>query len=133
MQISPSSLPSNQKFGWFFVGVFILVATYFLWRGSATWAWPLYSLSFIFFVITLLSPERLSPVNRLWFRLGIFQGKVISPIVLGIMFFTLITPVALITRIFGRDELKLRKRSTNSYWTTRIPAGPAKDSFKNQF
>lgn len=133
MQNSPPSLPSNQKFGWFFVGVFILVATYFLWRGSATLAWAIYALSFIPFIITLFSPERLLPANKLWFRFGIFLGEIISPIVLGIMFFVLITPIALITRFFGRDELKLRKRSTGSYWVNRIPAGPAKDSFRNQY
>ena len=97
MQNSPPSLPSNQKFGWFFVGVFILVATYFLWRGSATLAWAIYALSFIPFIITLFSPERLLPANKLWFRFGIFLGEIISPIVLGIMFFVLITPIALIT------------------------------------
>ena len=115
------------------MGVFILVATYFLWRGSATLAWAIYALSFIPFIITLFSPERLLPANKLWFRFGIFLGEIISPIVLGIMFFVLITPIALITRFFGRDELKLRKRSTGSYWVNRIPAGPAKDSFRNQY
>lgn len=133
MQISPPSLPSNQKFGWFFVGVFILIATHSLWRGSTIWAWVLYALSFILFIITALSPERLAPVNRLWFKFGILLGKVISPITIGIMFFALITPIALVTRIFGRDELKLRKRLTDSYWINRIPTGPATDSFKNQY
>lgn len=133
MQINPQSLPSNQKFGWFFVGVFILVATHSLWRGFAIFAWAFYFLSFIFFIITTLSPERLSPINKLWFEFGILLGKVVSPIVLAIIFFTLITPAALVTRFFGRDELKLRKRLTNSYWISRVPAGPTKDSFKNQY
>jgi hypothetical protein len=73
------------------------------------------------------------PLNKLWFGLGILLGKIISPIVLGIMFFILITPVALATRAFGRDELKLKKRNLNTYWVSRNPAGPAKDSFKNQY
>jgi hypothetical protein len=125
--------PSNQKFGWFFAAVFAFIATYLLWRGSTTLAWALYSLSFIFLIFTLLFPDRLFPLNKLWFGFGIILGNIISPIVLGIMFFILITPVALITRVFGRDEIKLKKRITNTYWVNRNPAGPLNDSFKNQY
>jgi hypothetical protein len=134
MQIThPPSLPSNQKFGWFFIGLFAFIATYLLWRGSTTLAWILYSFSFTLLIFTLLFPEQLLPLNKLWFWLGISLGKIISPIVLGIMFFLLITPVALVTRVFGRDELKLKKSTLNTYWINRTPVGPTKDSFKNQF
>jgi hypothetical protein len=93
----------------------------------------LYWLSFILLISTLLFPDRLLPLNNLWFGLGILLGKIISPIVLGIMFFILITPVALVARAFGRDELKLNKRITKTYWTNRNPAGPDNDSFKDQY
>ena len=61
------------------------------------------------------------------------MGKVVSPLVLGVIFFLLISPVALIGRLFGRDELRLKKANSNSYWIDRVPPGPAGDTFKNQF
>lgn len=84
-------------------------------------------------LLTVIAPSRLSPLNRLWFRLGVLLGKVVSPLVLGVMFFLLITPAALVTRLLGRDALMLKKRSVSSYWVDRIPPGPPGDSFKNQF
>jgi len=86
-----------------------------------------------FSVATLLSPQLLAPLNRLWYGLGVLLGKIISPIVLGLIFFVLITPVSLVTRLFGRDELKMKKRNVESYWVDRSPPGPPSDSFKNQY
>ena len=80
-----------------------------------------------------MAPKVLRPLNRVWYELGVLLGKVISPIVLGVMFFVLITPIAVITRIFGRDELKIKKLFVQSYWVDRLPPGPPSDSFKNQF
>jgi hypothetical protein len=65
--------------------------------------------------------------------LGLLLGKVVSPIVLALLFFLLITTISLITRLFGRDELKMKKRSVDSYWMNRSPPGPSSDSFKNQY
>ena len=129
----PNSLPSNQNFGYFFVAVFAIFATSLMWRGFTTFALATYFLSFLLLIFTLLFPRRLLPINILWYHFGIVLGGVISPIVLGIMFFSLITPVALISRAFGRDELKLKKRNINTYWVDRIPRGPTRDSFKNQY
>ncbi len=87
----------------------------------------------IFMSTTFFAPQLLTPLNRLWYALGIILGKVINPIVLGAMFFVLITPIALLTRLFGRDELKIKKSFAHSYWVDRLPPGPQSDSFKNQF
>jgi len=130
---SALNLPTNRKFGWFFTAVFSAVAAYAHWRGWGTIAPAALVSAILFVAVTLLSPHLLSPLNRLWYGLGILLGKIINPIVLGLIFFVLITPVSLVTRLFGRDELKMKKRSVESYWTDRSPPGPPSDSFKNQY
>ena len=90
-------------------------------------------LSVVFATMTLVVPQLLNPLNRIWYGLGLLLGKIVSPIVLGLMFFVLITPISLFTRLFGRDELKMKKRSVESYWVDRLPPGPSSDSFKNQY
>ena len=132
-QPAAPQLPSNQKFGWFFVLVFLLAAAYALWRGFEHWAAVLTIGAVLFGVCALLLPAVLSPLNRLWFALGMLLGKIVSPIVLGLIFFVLLTPVSVVTRLFGRDALLVRKRKTQSYWVDRTPPGPEPDSFRNQF
>jgi len=66
-------------------------------------------------------------------QLGFLMGKVINPLVLGFIFFLLITPVALICRLIGRDELRLKTIDADSFWIDRLPSGPDGESFKNQF
>jgi hypothetical protein len=75
----------------------------------------------------------LTPLNWLWYELGMLLGKIVNPIVLGFIFFVLITPVSIVTRLFGRDELRIKKRHVESYWIDRSPPGPPLDSFKNQY
>ena len=129
----PSKLPTNHKFGWFFAAVFSAVTAYAFWKGWSTVSLVTLIAAILFSVATLLSPQLLAPLNRLWYGLGMLLGKVISPIVLGLIFFVLITPVSLVTRMFGRDELKMKKRNVQSYWVDRSPPGPPSDSFKNQY
>ena len=66
------------------------------------------TISTLFAIAAFLTPQILSPLNRLWFCLGLLLGKIVSPIVLALIFFVLITPVSLVTRLFGRDELKMK-------------------------
>jgi hypothetical protein len=87
----------------------------------------------ILIMVSVWVPKVLAPFNRAWFHLGQGLGKVVSPIVLSIIFYGLLTPVALICRALGRDELKIKHRSVSSFWIERDPPGPARDSFKNQF
>jgi hypothetical protein len=81
----------------------------------------------------VIAPRLLTPFSFAWMKLGELMGKVVSPLVLGLIFFALITPVALLGRLLGRDELRLSKVNKNSFWIDRLPTGPAGDSFNNQF
>ena len=87
----------------------------------------------VFFTLATYWPASLAPMNRAWFALGLLLGKVISPIVLGVLFFLLVTPIAVVTRVFGRDELRLKKRQTSSYWLDRASDRSLAESFKDQF
>lgn len=128
------ALPSERKFGILFTVVFALLTAYMAWK-----AWALVGIAVCavlaagFGVVTLVKPSVLAPLNRAWFALGVLMGRIISPIVLGAMYFLLITPVALIARWFGRDELRLKPQQVTSYWRERSDAVDAATSFKNQF
>ena len=128
-----ANLPDNQNFGRFFVTVFVALAAYSYWKGWSTVVLAALIIAVLFAAATLFMPRTLAPLNRLWYGLGMLLGKIFSPIVLGLIFFVLITPVSLITRLFGRDELKIKKRNVESYWIERSPPGPPSESFKNQY
>jgi hypothetical protein len=127
-------LPSERRFGSFFAAVFAALAAYGAYKG---WDGRLAVLAGTVSVLLLLTaivvPEVLAPLNKAWFRLGIFIGRVVSPIVVGALFFFVITPTAFIMRLLGRDELRLKRPNSESFWIGREPSGPTCDSFKHQF
>ena len=131
--MTKTQLPSNKKFGVFFFKVFLLLAAYAYWKFWSDLALLAMIPSIFFAISAFFAPQILSPLNRLWYSLGLLLGKFVSPIVLGVIFFVLITPISLLTRLFGRDELKMKKRSVQSYWVDRPPSSLPSDSFKNQF
>ena len=90
-------------------------------------------LAVAFFAFALFMPIVLRPFNKAWYKLGLLMGRVVSPIVLGILFFILISPIAIVMRLAGRDTLKLRKQDVQSHWIDRAPPGPSSESFKDQF
>jgi hypothetical protein len=124
----------NRDFGYLFGFIFCFFSGYLYLKNASLF---LIVLTFILvgglFVIGLLKPHLLSPLSNAWYLLGELLGRVVSPIILGIIFFLLITPVAIIGKLLGRDELALKKKSTNSYWIDRQPESITSDSFKNQF
>ena len=127
-------IPSNKKFGFFFSVVFAMIALYSHSQQFKTTLVAAPIISIVLLATTLIAPQVLSPLNRIWYELGMLIGKIISPIILGIIFFMLITPIAIITKLFGRDHLKIKKLSVQSYWIDRPPSSrPNSDSFKNQF
>jgi len=130
-----ATLPSNKKFGWFFSVIFFLCFGYLYWNTYFLFSYFVLIISISFATITFFSPKFLTSLNYLWYRFGLLLGLIISPIVLGIIFFALITPVSLIIRLFGRDvlQLKNKKISVSSYWVDRDPKGIHPDSFKDQF
>jgi hypothetical protein len=133
MSNKENHLPSNKKFGLFFSAIFVLIAVYVYLKFRVEFAVFALTISTLFAIAAFLTPQILSPLNRLWFCLGLLLGKIVSPIVLALIFFVLITPVSLVTRLFGRDELKIKKRTVESYWIDRSPPGPPSESFKNQY
>ena len=129
-----AKLPSNRSFGLLFTLVFLIIAAYTWFQDySGLWVQVWLAISGIFLALALMLPAPLTPLNKMWFALGLLLGKVVSPIVLGILFFVVITPVAIGMRLFGRDALLMKKRSVSSYWIDRDPPGPKPESFKDQF
>jgi len=127
-------LPSNRSFGFLFAVVFVCLSLFSAYRGASTAlviGW--FTSGVIMGLVAVFAPTLLTPLNKIWMKLGEIMGKIVNPLVLGIIFFVLISPVALFTRLFGRDELRLKKLNIGSYWVDRRPPGPAGDSYKNQF
>ena len=122
-------LPSNRNFGIVFFIVFLIIALWPVLKQNEIRIWSLI-ISFIFFVLGLINSRLLTPLNKLWFKFGIFLGNIISPIVMGIVFFLVVTPTGLIMRFFRKDILKLKKNTSDSYW---INKDDTNSSMKNQF
>ena len=122
-------ISSNRSFGIVFFIVFLLIALYPLNHSEEIRTWSLF-ISFIFLVLGLLNSKILAPLNKLWFKFGIFLGKIISPVILGIIFFLVVTPIGLIMRLLGKDVLNLKYNKNRSYWIEKN--GP-KSKMKNQF
>ena len=122
-------ISSNRSFGIVFFVVFLLIAFYPLTYGGEIRIWSVIT-SLIFLVSGLLNSKFLTPLNKLWFRFGIFLGKIISPVIMGIIFFLVVTPIGLIMRLLGKDVLNLKYNDYKSYWIEKT--GP-KSKMKNQF
>ena len=129
-----SILPSERTFGFVFTGIFLIVAGYLWYHDGKPVAIQVFLvLSVAFLAFSIFMPIVLRPLNKAWYKLGLLMGRVVSPIVLGILFFILISPIAIVMRIAGRDPLKLRKQNVESHWIDRAPPGPESTSFKDQF
>lgn len=129
-----TQLPSNKKFGLLFSAIFLALSVYFfLKQGANLTVSSFFLLSLLFLIASFLHENLLNPLNKAWFMLGLALGKVVSPIVLGIIFFGLLTPIALVARLLGRDELKLKRPDVESYWVEPVGANSDSESFKNQF
>ena len=120
---------SNRSFGIVFSIVFFLIASYPLTQGGELRIWSLI-ICLIFLILGLINSKILTPLNKLWFKFGIFLGKIVSPIIMGIIFFLVVTPIGLIMRVFGKDVLNLKFDKAKSYWIEK--SGP-KSKMKNQF
>jgi hypothetical protein len=132
MKSSNIKLPSNKNFGYFFSGVFLAISIFFLFLEDQFIAYIFLTLTILLTLITLIKPNLLYQLNRLWMSFGLLLGKIISPIVLGVIFFGLITPYGLVLRLVGRDELKLKLIKKKSHWINRSKEFE-KTNFKQQF
>lgn len=132
VKFSEVALPSNRNFGFFFTFVFAIAAAYFYYAANLRWAYVFVASSSIFLLFALIKSSALLPINKLWMRFGLLLGTIVNPIILGIIFFGLFTPTAMLMRLSGRDELRLKFRKKASHWISRNE--PIKsESFKYQF
>ena len=122
-------LSSNRSFGVVFFIVFLLIGLYPLLKGNDLRIWSLI-ISFIFLALGLINSRILTPLNRLWFKFGLLLGKFISPLIMGIIFFIVVTPIGIIMRLFKKDLLNLKFNKKETYWIDK--KGP-KSKMKNQF
>jgi predicted membrane metal-binding protein len=120
---------SNKSFGLVFFIFFFIISLYPLLKDGNIRIWALI-IAIIFLILGLLNSKILSPLNKIWFKFGILLGKFVSPIVMGIVFFGVVTPTALIMKIFGKNLLGLKKTNKESYWIERPKI---KSKMKNQF
>lgn len=124
---------SDRSFGFVFAGFFALIGLYNAWHHGRGWPW-LALVAAGFLAVALIRPAVLAPLNRLWMKFGLLLAMIINPIVLGILFFLVFTPMAFIARLVGKDFLRLKKQpEAKSYWIVRDPPGPEPVSMKDQF
>ncbi len=124
---------SNRGFGWVFTVVFLVIALWPLFSGHTLRWWSLI-VSGVFLLITLKAPALLALPNRLWLRVGLLLNRIISPVVLAFLFYVVVTPMGVLMRMFGKDNLRLRRDAAlGSYWIRRDPPGPRPDSLPHQF
>ena len=122
-------IASNRNFGIVFFVVFLLISLWPILKNGDIRIWSLI-ISFIFLILGLLNSKLLNPLNILWFKFGILLGNIISPIVMGLIFFFVVTPISFILKIFGKDVLSLKKNHSNTYWKEKTNY---KTSMKKQF
>ena len=129
MNNSDIKLPSNKSFGIVFFIVFLLISFYPLIKSEGIIIWSLL-ISIIFLILGLINSNFLTPLNIIWTKFGFFLGNLISPIIMSIIFFCVITPIGFLMRIFGKDSLNLKKTKKETYWQEKEKI---KSSMKNQF
>jgi hypothetical protein len=120
---------SNKSFGLVFSLIFLLIALWPILNNAEIRIWS-FVISVIFLILGLLNSKLLSPLNKIWFKFGLFLGKLVSPIVLALIFFLVITPIGYILKLFKKDVLSLSFNNNKSYWLEK--KGP-KSKMKNQF
>ena len=122
-------LPSNRNFGIVFAIVFLIISLWPLLKQNEIRYWSLI-ISIIFLSLGLINSKLLLPLNKIWFKFGIFLGNFIAPIVMGVIYFFVVTPTGLIMKMLGKDLLNLKKSNKDSYW---IKKDNSNSSLKNQF
>ena len=122
-------ISTNRSFGIVFFIVFLLIAIYPLLSGENVRLWSL-AIATIFFILGIINSGLLSPLNKIWFKFGLLLGKFISPLVMGLIFFLVVTPIALLMKLLKKDLLNLKYSKDNTYWI--VKSGP-KSKMKNQF
>lgn len=124
---------SHRSFGWVFAVLFLIIAAWPLMSGGGLRWWSVI-VAAVFAVLAAVAPALLGPLNKIWLRFGLLLNRIVSPIVLGIMFYGVVTPIGWLMRATGKDPMRLRDDGKQgSYWIKRDPPGPKPDSLTNQF
>jgi hypothetical protein len=124
---------SERNFGLVFAGLFTLLGTLSFYHGGTHWYYW-FPLAALFAVFAYAAPVVLAPLNRLWAKFGHLLHTIISPLLLGILFYLCIVPIGLLMRLSGKDPMRRKfDPAEKSYWIVRTPPGPAPETFKNQF
>ena len=129
MNLKNIKISSNRNFGVVFFIFFMIISLFPLFKDGNVRVWAVV-VAIIFLILGLLNSSVLSPLNKIWFKFGILLGSFISPIIMGLVFFIVVTPTSFIMKAFGKDLLKLKKNNKKSYW---IEKSPIKSKMKNQF
>jgi len=124
---------SDRSFGLVFAGFFALLTLHNWWRAGRAWPVEL-AIATVFLAAALLRPTLLHWPNRAWTKLGALLGAIVTPIVMALLFFLVVTPVGLLMRLAGKDTLRrYGPRKGDSYWIVREPPGPSRESMREQF
>ncbi len=122
-------LPTNRNFGIVFTIVFLIISFWPLLKNGDIRYWSLI-ISFIFFILGLMNSKILTPLNKAWMKFGLILGKIVSPLVMGFIFFFVVTPTGIIMRLLGKDLLNLKKNNKGTYWLKKENKN---NNMKNQF
>jgi drug/metabolite transporter superfamily protein YnfA len=129
----PAPESSDRSFGFVFAAVFVIIGCWPFWHWLPPRWWAL-AIAAAFLAVALIRPQILRPLNRVWMAFGRLLHRIVSPLIMGLMFFTVVTPTGWIMRARGKDLLSLRRRpDLSSYWIKREPAQPEAETMKNQF
>ena len=120
-------LPSNRSFGFVFAALFFLIGIYPIIYSEELRIWSLI-IATLFLFLGAINSKILNPLNFLWFKFGMYLGKIISPLIMGIIFFLVVTPIGLLMKMFKKDLLDLKYNSKKTYWIKKT--GP-KSKMKN--
>ena len=124
---------SDRSFGIVFTLVFLAVGVWVV-SGGQSKGWFFFVSAVLFLVAAIARPSILGPLNRAWAKFGLLLGQVFNPILLGVVFFLVVTPIAVALKLWGKDSLHLKSKSDlESYWIDRSPAGPKFGSMTKQF
>ena len=127
--MNKTKLPSNRNFGIVFSIVFLIIALWPFLKGEDLRIWA-FIIFLIFLILGLVNAKILTPFNKIWMKFGEILGSVISPLVMGVIFFGIVTPTGLLMKLIGKDILKLKRHKNNTYW---IKKDNSNNNMKNQF
>ena len=129
MKNSNIKIGTNKSFGIVFFLFFSIVSVFPLFKDGNIRIWSLI-IAIIFLILGMLDSKFLTPLNKIWFKFGIFLGKIVSPVIMGVIFFFVVTPIAFLMKILKKDLLNLRYNNDKSYWIEK--SGP-KSRMEDQF